>query len=105
MRLTVQIPVLVGKAYGKYRNRIFYEPADTPIETTVHAVRLVPKKPELVEVDAFIPENYRGQIEGARSAWVSDEVRKCFARVSDNRKSLRPFLDSGDAEWDLRSDK
>jgi hypothetical protein len=105
MRLTVQLPVLAPRLYGKYRNRIAYEQQLMPIETTVHAVRLIKDDPGAVEVDAFIPEQYRGQIDGPRSKWVDTEVRRCIAWIEDNPKSLRAFLESGDAEWDLRGDK
>jgi len=104
MILTVQIPVLVPEIYGKFKNRISYTTKLMPIVTRVVAVRRTVIAGE-VEADAFIKDEYRRQIDGAKSKWIDAEYRRCVCYVEDNPKTLRAFLESGDAEWDLRGDK
>jgi hypothetical protein len=103
--LTVRVPQIVTTLHGRGRVRAYSGEALVPMAspTRVFALRRTTHKgivsDTVLEADAFIPEHYRGQIGGHRSAWLTPEIRRCFVFVEDNRKSLRPFLESGDAEW------
>ena len=103
MILTVQIPVAVTRPYGRGGSRLSYETTLMPIVTNCVAIRRAAGG--LLEADAFIKDEYRGQIEGPASKWIDIEYRRCICRADENRKTLRDFLESGDAEWDLRGDK
>lgn len=106
MRLQVQLPVLVARIYGKYRNRITHEAGWESLLTTVHAVRYISPDdgPDvtMVEADAFIPEHRRRGLDVRASRWVTPEILRVNVWVAENRKTLAPFLASGDREWDLR---
>ena len=103
--LTVRVPQMVTTMHGRGRTRAFSAPEIVPLAspTRVLSVRRVmrcglPSDLE-VEADAFIPEQYRGQISGQRDRWITPEIRRCVVMVADNRKTLAPFLASGDFEW------
>lgn len=98
MILEIQIPVLVTVTYGKYKNRFSVQPKLMPIVTSVSALRLISGDNIAIEVDAFIPESLRGQIDGPRSKWRTPEIRKCICYIDDNRKTLRDFIESGAQE-------
>ncbi|PVX86458.1 hypothetical protein [Paraburkholderia unamae] len=72
-------------------------------ETTVYVVRRSVTKgvmsDEVVLVDAFIPPNYRKGISGRDHTWRSGGVLRCSARVSMNKRSLAPFIESGEKRW------
>lgn len=95
MKLQIQIPVQVGETYGRYKNRIFYSSKFVPLLTSVSLLRRHPGNDTTIEVEAFIPEQYRKHIDGARDKWVTPEIRKCVCYYADNRKTLREFMESG----------
>jgi hypothetical protein len=103
MQLTIQIPVLVAEIYGKYKNRITYTTRLQPILTSVSAIRRVEGDDVAIEVDAFIPEQYRDQIDGSHMKWISPEMRRCVCYIDDNRKTLRDFIESGEQERQIRN--
>lgn len=73
--------------------------------TRVTAVRLVMDGggflDNMVQVDAFIPKDYRHVYFGPVESWVRGQrcVLRCYAHVEDNKKSLRPFFASGAHKW------
>lgn len=102
MQLTIQIPVMSAEFHGRGGTRIFYAAKFMPILTTVSVLRRHPGNDMTIEAEAFIPEQYRGQIDGLRSAWVTPEIRKCVCYVGDNPKTLREFMESGEQELILK---
>lgn len=104
--LTIQVPKLVSVAYGKYKNRISEVEDLVQLITSVHAVRRIVDDGIVdevaVQVDAFIPEQHRAEITGPRSRWITPEVYRTIAYIEHNKRTLRAFIESGDAEWDLR---
>ena len=106
MVLEVQVPQEVTVFYGKFKNRISAVEDLVPLHTSVRALRRIIvdglRDEVAIEADAFIPERYRKSVLGHRSKWSSDEYRWCLVYVHDNRKTLAPFIESGDAQWDVR---
>lgn len=51
-------------------------------------------------VDVDLPPQYRDL--AARRLFNADGTCRVEALLKDNRKSLAPFFESGDAEWDVR---
>ncbi|MBB2981764.1 hypothetical protein [Paraburkholderia tropica] len=101
--LTTDVPTLVPKIYGKYRNRITYVTGEAEYVARVRVVRRVVLSdgvldPDLAEVEVYVPEDRRAGIEAPRGAWVDGEYLRCTARLSKNGKSLREFFESGEME-------
>jgi hypothetical protein len=73
-------------------------------ETMVIALRRVEFKGALdeqtVRALAFVPEAFRPHLREQRRL-VGGEYAWCSAKLADNKKSLAPFLASGDREWRL----
>ncbi|MFD1556016.1 hypothetical protein ACFSHT_10325 [Paraburkholderia silviterrae] len=99
IRLQVQMPT-IGVFSIKGRSAV--GEIEGPIEAMVHGLRRVEFKGQIaddyVRALAFVPEQFRshlresGRLVGAEHAW-------CTATLADNKKSLAPFLASGDDEW------
>jgi hypothetical protein len=102
MVLKVQVPQEVTVFYGKYRNRMSAVEDLVPLITSVRAIRRIfidGRRDEVaIEADAFIPPHHRKSILGPRSKWIDDEYRRCLVYIQDNRKTLAPFIASGELE-------
>lgn len=78
------------------------------IDATVFRIaRIATVKRQLVtavEVDAFIPEMHRSRIPQVDGRWVEPGVFRTKAYMYRNKTSrvLGAFIESGDAEWDVR---
>jgi hypothetical protein len=106
MVLTTEVPSLVAVEHGRFR-RISYVPGDVEFVSRVRVVRRLRQRDgsfeaERVEVEVFVPEDRRRSVETPRSNWIDGEYLRCKALVAKNRKTLRPFLESG--EFELRTD-
>lgn len=108
--LTCEVPSIVAVDRGRY-GRVSYVPGDIEYEARPRVVRRIRLAdgafdPNRVEVEVFVPRARRGGVEAKRDAWRdADELGAwlvCRALVSKNRKTLRPFLESGEIE--LRTD-
>lgn len=103
MRLWVEIP---DGTYSAPRRRgaggtIFYERTREIDATVFRIARIATVKRQLitaVEVDAFIPEMYRGRIPKGDPRWIAPGVFRTKAYVYRNQKSreLGQFMDSGE---------
>lgn len=103
IQMLVQIPVMVTKLYGKYRNPLINETGLQPLVTMVHAVRKHEMSngvydDKMVDVDAFIPIDLRGMIDAHPRKWVTPEILRTVARIKENKNSLREFMDSDEVE-------
>lgn len=56
-----------------------------------------------VYADVDLPEKYRAF--AAARGWNADGTYRVEATVRENRRTLGPFLASGDAQWDFRGDE
>ena len=78
-------------------------PQTQSFETTVFVVRRSVTKgvasEDVVLVDAYIPAHYRKGISGRLHTWRSGSVLQCTARVAMNKRSLAPFMASGEQKW------
>ncbi|WP_321814597.1 MULTISPECIES: hypothetical protein [unclassified Paraburkholderia] len=108
--LTCEVPSVVAVEHGRYR-RVSYVPGDIEYEARPRVVRRIRRadgsiEHERVEVEVFVPRARRAGVEARRDAWLdADDLGawlRCKALVSKNRKTLRPFLESGELE--LRTD-
>ncbi|WP_254605454.1 hypothetical protein [Burkholderia contaminans] len=101
MNMTVQVPC--GVAHYKRKSNlgpvVAYE-RTRPITTRVHRIaRVAGSAGKLVEVDAYIPERDREHIATDDERWIEPEVFRTIAHEFLNRRTIRLFLESGDAEW------
>jgi hypothetical protein len=107
--LTIRVPQAGRVVYGEGRARLWPIEHLVPLVTRVVALRRIVRGGALdeseLEADAFIPEIYREQISGRRDQWITPEIRRSLVWVSDNRKSLAPFLESGELALNLEGDK
>lgn len=108
MVLEVQVPQEVTVFYGKYKNRISAVEDLVPLHTSVRALRRIVvdgvRDEVAIEADAFIPERCRKGVLGPRSKWSDDEHRWCLVYVQANRKTLAPFIASGELEQKIGED-
>ncbi|MBB3256885.1 hypothetical protein [Paraburkholderia sp. WP4_3_2] len=99
IRLQVQMPT-IGVFSIKGRSSI--GEVEQAAETMVIALRRVEFQgvidEHLVRALAFVPDQFRAYLRQS-SRLVDGEYAWCFARVTDNKKSLAPFMASGDREW------
>lgn len=106
MRLWIEIDDGVGYfTHGRRIGRAFFTkyPRTRKIETTVYRIALIDgSRPPRVEVDAWIPEHYRGGFIPGDPGWIEEGVYRTYVLVRDNEHTLAPFLASGDREWDVR---
>ena len=106
MRLNILLPTRVPKLVGKYKNRIDYGESDVLLETTVYRIKRIPRNgkydAEQIVAYAFIPPQYRNGIDATDWRWQDAETLQVLVNIEDNRNSLRAFVDSHDAEWDVR---
>ena len=108
MRMWVEIP---DGRYSVPRRRgsggiVVSERTRTIDATVLRIARIATVKRQLiaaVEVDAFIPEMWRGSIPQIDARWVAPGVFRTRAYVLENRKSrvLAQFLESGAQVMDL----
>lgn len=100
LRLEVLIPTL---GVVEYAGRARISEVDAPTETTVYGLRRHMFEDKLSETSvqalAYIPPSKAAGIDRADSRWVGDELFWCWTRVARNKKSLAPFLASGDRQW------
>lgn len=99
IRLLVEMPSFGVFSLG---GRSSIGPIEERIETTVDGLcRVVFKggvQENCVSARAFVPERFRGYLREQKRL-VDGEYVWCLAMVEHNRKSLAPFLASGDREW------
>ena len=101
IRLQVQMPTI-----GLYtiRGRSAVGEVEQMTETMVIALRRVEFKGELdeqtVRALAFVPDVFRPHLR-CEGRLLDGEYVWCFARVSDNKKSLAPFMASGEERINL----
>ncbi|WP_321878457.1 hypothetical protein [Paraburkholderia bannensis] len=110
LMLTCEVPSVVAVEHGRY-GRVSYVPGDVEYEARPRVVRRIRRAdgsldPDRVEVEVFVPRARRAGVEAKRGAWRdADELGAwlvCRALVSKNRKTIRPFIESGELE--LRTD-
>lgn len=72
------------------------------VETMVDRMKRQEFKGALVEgsvwVRAFAPDQFRFHLRESKRL-IDGEYVWCIAKLSDNKKSLAPFIASGDLEW------
>jgi hypothetical protein len=56
--------------------------------------------PDYIHADVELPEKYREN--AMKSGWNDDGTYRVEVNVNHNRKTLAPFIASGDLEWDVR---
>jgi hypothetical protein len=103
--VTIRVPMRVAILHGKYRNRISYQSSMQPLNARAMAMRRIAIDGSgtfnsgKIEVDAYISPDDRDLIEGGGTCWITPEIRRCVAYLSDNRKTLAPFFASNEPEW------
>jgi len=66
----------------------------------VHELRDGKNSSSWIYADVELPQQYREY--ALLGAWNADGTYRVEVVVNHNRKSLAPFLTSGDLEWDVR---
>jgi hypothetical protein len=106
MRLTILLPEVGPVMVGRWKNRVAYVEREVPLETTVYKIKRIARNGKFdagqIVAHAYIPPQYRGGVEARDWRWQDAETLRVFVNIKDNMKTLRPFLDSHDAEWDVR---
>ncbi|POR54559.1 hypothetical protein B0G62_102167 [Paraburkholderia eburnea] len=99
IRLQVQMPT-IGVFSIKGRSAV--GEVEQLTETMVIALRRSEHNgviaEDCVRALAFVPEQFRVHL-SERRRLIDGEYAWCFARLADNKKSLAPFMASGDREW------
>lgn len=99
IRLNVLMPTVgVFSSHG----RMSVGEVEELVETSVHWMRRQEFQGALIEdcvwVRAFAPERFRSHLRASKRL-IDDEYVWCLAKLVDNKKSLAPFIASGDVEW------
>lgn len=106
MRLNVLMPELSPVMVGRYKNRISHVEHDVLLETTVYVIRRIALNGKYdgkqIVAHAYVPPQYRGGIDAKDWRWQDAETLRVLVNIADNRKTLAPFLDSHEPEWDVR---
>lgn len=101
IRLQVEMPTI---GMFSIKGRAAVGEVEQLTETMVVALRRYEFKGALVEDSAhalaFVPDEFRLYL-SERRRLVDGEYVWCNVKFSDNRKSLAPFMASGDREWTL----
>jgi len=94
------MPALAVVNYG--HGHVCLGQVETPVETMVDGLRRVQSKEALsedyVRVRAFVPPEFQRNLRDQGRLVDGDHVW-CYAYVAHNKKSLAPFMASGDLEW------
>lgn len=107
MQLKVEVPSIVPVMYGRGRHRISHLSESMEYDASPRVVRRIRFRDgsfdlDRVEVEVFVPRDRRRAIEAKREDWLDigpdGAWLRCKALVSKNRKTLAPFLASGDFE-------
>jgi hypothetical protein len=99
IRLQVQMPTI-----GMYsiKGRTAVGEVEQLVETMVDGLRRREFKgvlaEDLVLARAFVPEQFRRHLR-EKGRLIDGEYAWCIAMLADNKKSLAPFIASGDREW------
>lgn len=99
IRLQVQMPTI---GMFSIKGRAAVGEVEQLTETMVIALRRIEFKGALVEDSvralAFVPDAFRTHLR--EKGWlIEGEYTWCAAALADNKKSLAPFMASGDREW------
>lgn len=99
IRLQVKMPSI---GVISVRGHVRSGDVEAPVETMVDALQRLEFNGALtsdaVRVRAFVPPIYRAHLR-QRGRLIGVDRVWCFAYVEDNKKSLAPFMASGDLEW------
>ncbi|QBR00489.1 hypothetical protein [Paraburkholderia pallida] len=99
IRLQVEMPVI---GTFSIKGRSGSGEIEQPVETTVIGLRRREYNGVLVARSAmalaFVPEQFRRHLREAKRL-VDGEYAWCVATAAANKKSLAPFMASGDREW------
>ncbi|WP_322069948.1 hypothetical protein [Paraburkholderia bannensis] len=100
IRLQVQMPVIGVFSIGR---RSGVGEVEQLVETTVTGLRRSEHNGLRVEGSAmalaFVPEQFRRHLRETKRL-LGDEHAWLTVKLADNRKSLAPFMASGDLEWE-----
>lgn len=102
--LSVSVPSLVVvEVRSRHRARVMTTVDDVALITSVRAVRRIQRRdgsldPDRVEVEAFIPDQYKAGLQPRKGDWLDSGYLRCHAKLAHNRKSLREFFESGELE-------
>ncbi|MFX1675189.1 hypothetical protein PWR63_23565 [Paraburkholderia sp. A2WS-5] len=101
IRLQVQMPTI---GMFSIKGRTAVGEIEQLVETMVDSLRRPELKgvlaDDLVLARAFVPEVFRPHLRET-GRLIDGEFAWCVAMLADNKKSLAPFLASGDREWTL----
>lgn len=99
IRLQVEMPTI---GMFSIKGRTSVGEVEQLTETMVIALRRSEFKGALVEGSAralaFVPDEFRPHLR-EKGALIDGEYAWCGAKLADNKKSLAPFMASGDREW------